>query len=258
MALISGVALFVCGIPAKAEQWWVVIQKGADGTVYLADSDLNTDDLSQTKTFWTHAFYELPRYGMTSLKVEYTVHCNNRTIMGLRYFEYDADNNVVFSGNNESSQKPILSGSVEDILLTFACSSASFRQEAYIEINKSVDYRKSGVFSADTREVASTPVPRPATKERALITDSLHSIASVYRYQECVLQTARNFAKYKKPAPVIAEAAVAGCLISRMQVAATYKISQARSPEERGQFILRIDSQMRSLAEREVINLRSK
>ena len=258
IALTSGVALFVCGTPANAEQWWVVIQKNTDGSVYLADSDLNTDDLSQTKTFWTHAFYEMPRYGMTSLKVEYTVHCTNRTIMGSRYFEYDADYNVVFSGNNASSPKPIPSGSVGDRLLTFACSSASFRKEAYIEINKSVDYRKSGVFYAGPQEVVSTPVPRLATKKRATTKDSLHSIASVYRYEECVRKTARNFAKLKEAAPVVANAAVARCQISRMQVVATYAISQPHSSEERDQFILRIDSRMQSLAEREIVNLRSK
>ncbi|MFN3621238.1 surface-adhesin E family protein, partial [Sphingorhabdus sp.] len=137
-ALISGVALFVCITPAKAERWSVVIQKDTDGTTYLANSDFPTDDSSPTKTFWTHAFYEMPRYGMKSLKVEYTVHCSNRTIVKQSYFEYDTEDNVVFSGknNNDNSAKVVISGSVEDRLLTFACSSPILRKQNYTELNE--------------------------------------------------------------------------------------------------------------------------
>ena len=260
LALTSGVALFVCVAPAKAEQWWVVIQKDSDGSLYLADSNFSPDNLSQTKTFWTHVIYDMPRYGMKSLKVEYTVHCTNRTIMTRRYIEYDADDNVAFSGTSTNDKSPQLAlpGSAGDRLLTFACSSESVRKQAYFEVSEDAGYRKSGVVYAEPREIVSTPMPAPATKMTTNIADNPQMVPSIYRYRDCVLQSARRLATLQDTASKVASAAVSNCLVSRVQVAATYATSQSGSFEQRREYILSIDKRMQFLAEGEVAKLRSK
>lgn len=260
IALTSGVALFVCTAPAKAEQWWVVIQKDSDGVVYLADSNFSPNNLSETKTFWTHAIYDTPRYGMKSLKVEYSVHCTNRTITKLRYSEYDADDNVVFSGTSTNDNTPqlALSGSVGDRLLTFACSSDSFRKQAYTEVSKDANYRKSGVVLAEPREILPAQVPLQATKTSANITDNPQMVPSIHRYRDCVLQSARRLATLQDTASKVANTAVSNCLVSRMQIATTYATSQSGLSEAAREYILSIDKRMQFLAESEVVKLRSK
>ncbi|MFN3621178.1 surface-adhesin E family protein [Sphingorhabdus sp.] len=258
MAIGIGVTLLMGISPAKAEQRWVVIQKDTDETVYLADSDQITDDLSETKTFWTHAIYEIPRYGMKSLKVENTVHCHNRTLKELRYIEYDTQDNVVFSGTYsiDSSPKPVLANSVADQLLTFACSSGSVRKQAYIENKKSGGNREPGSAAAKPPEIVSFPLPRPATQAGGRISDAPEITPSVYRYRECVLNSVRKFAKLQETDLAVVVAAMSNCRVNRMQVVSTYAISMGGSSEERSQFILQIDERMKSLAEREVVNLR--
>jgi hypothetical protein len=257
-ALISGVGLLVCITPAKAERWSVVIQKDADGTSYLADSDFQIDEASPTITFWTHAFYETPRYGMKSLKVEYTVHCTNRTIVKQSYYELDAEDNVVFSGknNNDTSAKTVVSGSIEDRLLTFACSSSTFREENYVVLSEKSDYQNLRILSPEPRKTVSTTVPTTATKIKADTRDSLYMVASVRRYQDCVMKSAVRLAKSYEKSSVVTQAAVSNCAISRLQVVATYKTAFGSTLDETRKFILSIDNQMLLLAEREVTKLR--
>ena len=260
IAVTTGVATCVCVAPAEAEQRWVVIQQDADGTVYLADSEFTTDTLLQVKTIWAHAIYKVPRYGMKSLKVEYTIYCANRTIKETRYIEYDSDDNVVFSGNytTDNSPKPVQAGSNGERLLTFACSNSSFREQSSGEVEKSVDYRKPSVADSEPQIIVSTPVPSRAVEKSANATESPRMAPSIYRYRECVVKSAGRFTKSTEIASVMVKAAMANCQVSRMQVVTAYANSEAGSPEERRQYILNIDDRMQALAKREVLKLRSK
>ena len=101
-------------------------------------------------------------------------------------------------------------------------------------------------------------MPPPALKKNNDMKEDLSVTESVSRYKECVFKSARTFAKSKETAPIVAKASIANCPTARQQVVATYKASLNRSSREGRLFILNIDKRVQSLAELEVVRLRSK
>jgi hypothetical protein len=150
--------------PGRAADWWIVVQRDGAGNVHFGESSQlrRTGDIV---LFWSHLFYREPIDGMKSARVQYEVDCATLSMRERRYLDFDADHQVIDSGDNSGSDpwREVAPGTSGAAYLEFACATPAQRQARFLSVDAAVDLFAVADFFLDPSPIVEVP-PEPGPR----------------------------------------------------------------------------------------------
>ncbi len=162
MRRIVGAMMALCAAaPANAADWWIVLQRDSGGNVHFAESGQlrRTGDLV---IFWTHIFYRDLTDGMKSARIQFEVNCTNFAQRERRYLDYDANRNMIDTGDNTDPNgwREVAPDTAGAAYARFACPTPEQRRAAFNGIASNVDLFEVAEFYLDPRPIIAVPADR--------------------------------------------------------------------------------------------------
>jgi len=151
--------------PAIASDWWIVLQRDSAGNVHFAETS-QLRRTGDTVLYWTHIFYREAIGAMKSARIQFEVNCATFSQRERRYLDYDANRNVIESGDNTDPEgwremAPDTSGA---LYIRFACAAPEHRRASFLRIGDGADIFEVAEFFLDPRPIVEIP-SREAPRE---------------------------------------------------------------------------------------------